>query len=162
MAVRYSTGCLSKLLGESGVDTGANGLRGIFKDCVIDIYSGAQPGSADNAVASTLLARVTLDAAAFVEGSAINGLEFEAPVGGILSKATAENWKYTGLAAAGSGVSAGWFRLRGNAVDDALSSTTLPRIDGSIGTTSGDMLLSNIVVVENAPGTVDVFTITLS
>ncbi len=161
MTVRYSTGCLTNLLGESGVDAGANGLKGIFKDGVIEIYSGAQPANADNAATGTMLAQVTLDAGAFTDGIATNGLEFGAPVGKVLSKAVAENWKYLGLVAAGTGVTAGWFRLRGNAADSGLS-TVLPRIDGSIGTSASDMVLSNVVVVENAPGTVDTFNITLS
>lgn len=162
MSVRYSTGCLDMLLGENGVEAGANGLKGIFKDCVIDIYSGIQPASADNAATGVMLARVTLDAGAFTEGVATNGLEFDAPVAKVLAKAAAENWQYKGLAAAGTGVTAGWFRLRGNAVDDALASTTLPRVDGVCGTTSGDMILSNIVIVENAPGTLDTFSVTFS
>lgn len=158
MTVRYSTGCLNKLLGENGVDTGADGLRGIFKDCVIDIYSGGQPATANAAVTGTLLGRVTLDGGAFTEGVATNGLEFDAPVSGVLSKAAAETWRFTGLA---NGV-AGWFRLRGNAVDSGALSTTLPRIDGSIGSTSGDMLLSNVNITTGAPSTIDVFNITLS
>lgn len=158
MTVKYSTGCLNKLLGENGVDTGADGLRGIFKDCVIDIYTGGQPANADAAATGTLLGRVTVDAGAFTEGVATNGLEFDAPVAGVLAKAAAETWRFTGLA---NGV-AGWFRLRGNAVDNGAVSTSLPRIDGSIGTTAGDLLLSNVNVVSGAPTTIDQFSIKLS
>lgn len=158
MTVRYSTGCLNKLLGENGVDTGANGLRGIFKDGVINIYTGTQPSLADNAATGTLLATVTVDAGAFTDGVATNGLEFDAPVGAVLSKAAAENWQYKGIAAG----TAGWFRFRGNATDDGSLSTTLPRIDGSIGTVSGDLLLSNTAIAVNSPGTIDIFSITLS
>jgi len=156
--VRYSTGTLDKLLGENGVDTGANGLRGIFKDCVIDIYTGGQPATANAAATGTMLGRVTLSAGAFTEGVATNGLEFDAPASGVLSKAAAETWQFTGLA---DGV-AGWFRLRGNAVDSGALSTTLPRIDGSIGTTAGDMKLSNVNVVTSAVSTIDTFNIALS
>lgn len=158
MAATYSTGCLNALLGENGVDTGANGLRGIFKDGVIDIYSGSKPVSANNAVSGTHLARVTIDAGAFSDGVATNGLEFDAPSNGVLSKASAENWKYTGIADG----TAGWFRLRANAADDTLASTTLPRIDGTIGSTSGDMILSNLNITTGAPGTIDVFNITFT
>ena len=158
MAATYSTGCLNSLLGEAGVDTGANGLRGIFKDGVIDIYTGTKPTAANNAVTGTHLARITLDAGAFTDGVATNGLEFDAPSGGVLSKAAAENWKYTGIADG----TAGWFRLRANALDDGTLSTTLPRIDGTVGSTSGDMILSNVNITTGAPGTIDVFNITFS
>jgi len=158
MTATYSTGCLNLLLGESGVDTGANGLRGIFKDGIIEIYSGVKPASANNAATGTLLAKVTLDGGAFTDGVATNGLEFDAPSGAVLSKAAAEDWRYTGI----TDGTAGWFRLRANAADNGLASTTLPRIDGTIGTTSGDMLLSNVNIVTGAPGTVDIFNITLS
>ena len=153
MAVRYSTGTLNKLLGSQD-------LRAQFTNCVIDIYSGAQPVDADSAVTGTKLAQVTLAGGAFTEGSPTNGLNFDAPVGKVLSKAVAETWQYAGLAAG----TAGWFRLRGNAVDSGAASTTLPRIDGSISgaTGSGDMKLSNLTVAVGSPGTIDTFTITLS
>jgi len=151
MAVRYSTGTLNKLLGSQDIKTQ-------FTNCVIDIYSGAQPVTADSPAIGTLLARVSLNAAAFAEGAATNGLNFDAPVDAVISKAAAENWQYKGIAVG----TAGWFRLRGNAVDNALSSTTLPRIDGSIGAGTGDMSLSNVNIVINSPGTIDAFSITLS
>jgi len=153
MSVKYSTGTLNKLLGSQDLKTQ-------FTDCVIDIYSGAQPINADSAAIGVMLARVTLSAGAFTEGLALNGINFDAPVGAVLSKAVAENWQYTGLAAG----TAGWFRLRANAVDDALSSTTLSRVDGAISgsTGAGDMKLSNPVIAIGSPGTIDTFTITLS
>ena len=158
MTVRYSTGALNKLLGENGVDTGADGLRGIFKDCVIDIYTGGQPATADAAATGTMVGRVTIGAGAFTEGVAVNGLEFDAPANAILSKVVADAWQFTGLA---DGV-AGWFRLRGNAVDSGALSTILPRIDGNVGTTTGDMLVSNVNIVTGAVATVDQFNIGLS
>jgi len=153
MAVKYSTGTLHKLLGSQD-------LRTQFVNSVIDIYSGAQPADADSVATGTKLARVTIAAGAFTEGQPANGLNFDPPVGAVLSKAAAETWQYTGIAAG----TAGWFRLRGNAVDSGAASTTLPRIDGSIsGTTgSGDMKLSNLTVAAGSPGTIDTFTITLS
>ncbi len=158
MSVKYSTGVLNRLLGENGVDTGADGLRGIFKDCVIDVYTGGQPATPDSAATGTKLGQVTINAGAFTEGVATNGLEFDAPANAILSKAAADSWQFKGLA---NGV-AGWFRLRGNAVDNGAASTTLPRIDGAIGTTGGDMIMSNVNVVLDAISTVDVFNIKLS
>lgn len=104
------------------------------------------------------MARVTVNAGAFTHGITTNGLEFDPPVNGVLSKAAAEAWQYTGIAAG----TAGWFRFKTNANDADGSSTTQARMDGLIGTTSGEMLLSNVVIAVNAPGTIDVFNITLS
>lgn len=156
MALGYSTGVADRLLGKSGSDVGADGLRGIFANCVVDLYSGTRPLSADDSIgASTLLGRVTLDAGAFVEGVSTNGLNFASPASGVLSKEAAENWKYEGLTTG----TIRWFRLRGNAVDDGLSSTVLPRIDGTVGSVSGDMIASLLNVTLNAPGTIDIFNI---
>lgn len=164
MTVRYSTGLLKKMLGDSAVTAGSNGLAGCLKDGVIDIYTGGQPASADAAATGTWLGRVTQNHAAWTAGSATNGLEFDAPVGTVLSKAAAEVWS---VVAAASGT-AGWFRFRGNAADantsgvDSLS-TTLPRLDGAIGTLTGDLILSSPVFVSGStPVTIDVFTVTLS
>lgn len=158
MTVRYSTGLLSKLLGDSAVTAGSNGLAGILKDGVIDIYTGAQPVSADSAATGTLLATVTKDHGAWTAGGSTNGLRFDPPSGATLSKAAADNWQYIGIAAG----TAGWFRFRGNAADAGGSSTTLPRIDGSIGVGTGDLILSTTSIVVGTPGTVDVFSITMS
>lgn len=157
MALRFSTGLKNALLGESGIDTGANGLRGVFKDGVINVYSGAQPASADDAVTGTLLGTVTVDGAAFTPGSPTGGLEFGAPASGVVAKSVAETWKFTGLAAG----TAGWFRFVGNALDGGASSTSLPRIDGSIARTGGDLNLSNTTIAVGAPTTIDVFQLTM-
>lgn len=146
MAVKYSTAVADSLLDKIDSD---------FTNCVVDIYSGVQPQSADDAISGTLLARATLSGGAFVEGVSTNGLNFATSVAGVLAKEAAEEWKYTGLANG----TARWFRLRANAVDDGTSSTTLLRIDGSVGTTTGDMLLSNLNIVTGAIGTIDTFNI---
>ena len=94
-------------------------VKDIFKDGVLRIYSGSQPASADNAVAGTLLAEITENAAAFVAGAFGNGLEFGDAASGAISKAVAETWQALGLAAG----SAGWFRLVANATDSGAAST---------------------------------------
>lgn len=150
MAARFSTGFRNKILGEQGVETGANGFKGIFKYCVIDLYSGTQPATADSAATGTLLGRVTLDGGAFTEGVTTNGLVWDTPANGAIAKPTAANWKFTGLAAG----TIGWFRCRGNAVDNGLTSTTLPRFDGAVGITSGELQLTVITVDVGTPGVV--------
>ncbi len=158
MTIRYSTGARDKLLGDSAVTAGSNGLAGIFKDGVIELYSGTQPATADAAVTGTLLATVTESGAAFTPGSPTAGLEFDAPSSGAIAKATGETWQYTGVAAG----TIGWFRFKGNAADGGGVDTTAVRIDGSVGQVSGDMVLSNTLIAIGTPGTIDVFTITMS
>lgn len=142
MALRTSTGHKNRLLGEQGVDTGANGFRGIYKGCVIDLYSGTQPSTADSAVTGTFLGRITLGGGAFTDGSQTNGLVWDAPANGTISKPTAANWQGSGVAAG----TIGWFRCRGNAADDGSASTTLPRFDGSVGVSTGDLRLTVVTV----------------
>jgi hypothetical protein len=83
---------------------------------------------------------------------ATNGLTFAAAADGAVSKSGI--WSMNGVAAG----TAGWFRLKGNALDDDLLSTTLPRLDGSIAVSGADMNLSNISIAVDAPTTVDSFT----
>jgi hypothetical protein len=153
--INYSTGLITKLFGEQGVESGANGLKGLMKNGVIRVYTGAQPTSADAATTGTLLGSVTKDGAAFTEGSAGNGLQLLAPSGRTVSK-SADVWKYTGVAAG----TMGWFRFQANAVDDDTSSTTLVRIDGSVGITSGDMRFTSVTSAIASSATIDTFVIT--
>lgn len=146
MTVKLSTGARNNLAGPLG-------FGAMFEKGVIYIYSGPQPLSPDNAVAGTLLGIVTKDGLPFVFGTATNGLSFDPPAAGAVSKAAADTWKFAGLAAG----TAGWFRLMGNAADALGASAVLPRLDGSIGTSGADLNLSNINVVVGAPNTVDVF-----
>jgi hypothetical protein len=148
--LRFSTGLRNGILD-------ATGIKEAMTDGVLRLYSGAQPASADTAVAGTLLLEVTVDGGAFAHGSAANGLEFDAPVSGVLSKAAAENWTGSGLA---DGV-AGWFRFCANPVDTGGASTTLARIDGSVGKSSADLNLSNTTIATGVPSTIDVFNISM-
>lgn len=150
MALRLSTGLRDGMLN-------ATGMKEAFTDGVLYIFSGPQPSSADAAATGTVLAIITESGGAFTPGSPTNGLEFDAPVSGTVSKAAAETWVGDGVAAD----SAGWFRLMGNATDNLGSSTTLPRIDGSVGTSGADLNLGNISIEVGVPVTIDVFSFTL-
>ena len=156
MAVKFSTGCISKLFGSQGVDTGANGLRGLMTNGTIKFFTGAQPATADDAPTGTLLGNVTLAAGAFTPGTATNGINLGAPVGKVVSKASGESWQFKGVAAG----TIGWFRYQANAVDNDSLSTTLTRIDGSIGITSGDLHLATVTSAVNTIITIDTFNIT--
>ena len=148
MAWRASTKLLNEMF---------NAVRTQLANGTIEIYSGSQPASANDAVTGTLLGRVTLNAAAWAEGAAANGLEFDAAAARQMNKAAAETWQFVGLADG----TAGWFRFRGNAADAGAADPTflLPRIDGRIATTGAEMNLSNLNVVTGATTTVDSFTL---
>lgn len=150
MTIRLSTGLRTALMGTGG------GLSTVFANGIIEIYSGAQPASADSAVTGTLLGTVTKAGGAFTPGSATNGLTWGTAANGTASKST-DAWQFTGVADG----TAGWFRLKGNAVDAGGSSTSLPRLDGSVANSGGDMNLSNTTIAIGSPNTVDVFSVTL-
>ena len=156
MAVKFSTGAITKMLGKTGTDTGADGLRGIFTNGVIKLYTGAQPVDADAAPTGTFLGDITSGGLAFVEGTATNGINFGAPAGKTVSKAAGETWKFTGSAAG----TIGWFRFQANAVDNDSVSTSLSRIDGSVGITSGDMRLTSVTAAIGTSITIDTFAVT--
>ena len=148
--LRFSTGLRNGILN-------ATGIKEAMADGVLRIYSGAQPVSADNATAGTLLLEVTVNAAVFAHGSPTNGLNFDVPASAILPKAVAELWRGNGLA---EGV-AGWFRFCANPVDAGGASTTLARIDGSVGRSAADLNLSNTNILVGVPNTIDVFQISM-
>lgn len=151
MTIKFSKGLRNNMLD-------ALGLIESLNDGIIHIYSGGQPTSPNDAVQGTLLGKVTVDAGAWTPGSPTNGLGFDAPIDGVLSKAAAEIWQFNGIVDG----TAGWFRFMGNAADALGASDTLPRIDGSIATYGADMNLSNVSIVTGAPNTVDVFQLTMS
>lgn len=66
MTERLSIALRNKLLGKEC-------MRGIFRDCVMKIYSGAAPATADEAVTGVLLAAISLS------GGAVSADEFAIP-----------------------------------------------------------------------------------
>lgn len=83
------------------------------------------------------------------------GLLFAESASGSVTKLVSQEWKFNGSA----GGTAGWFRLVGWADDPGQASTTLARLDGSIGAT-GDMTLANNTISQGAPNTIDAFSFT--
>jgi hypothetical protein len=149
MAFKYSTKVFNTLLGS--IDT-------LFDQGVVLLYTGAQPTDPDSAATGTLIGTVTLDAGAFTPGVSTNGLNFATPVLNVMGKESAETWKFTAVAAG----TIGYGRLVGNAVDAGGSSTTLPRIDFSVGITTGDARTSKVTYAIGETGTIDSFNITLT
>lgn len=148
MTVRLSTGLRTALAGTTG-------FASVFANGVIEIRTGSQPASADDAPTGTLIGLVTLNSGAFTPGSPTNGLTFAAAAAGAVSKTGV--WSFVGINSVTANT-AGYFRFLGNATDSGASSTTLPRLDGSINTSGADMNLSNISIINGAPVTVDSFT----
>lgn len=148
MAFRISTKLKNDLL---------NAIKTSLAAGVIYIYSGSQPASSDDAPTGTLLGKVTVNAGSFTWGVATNGVDFDTPTGGVLTKAAAETWQFVGLAA---GVP-GWFRHMGNAADSLTTdgSETYPRMDGRIATTGAEMALSSTSVAVYQTVTVDAYSI---
>lgn len=152
MAERFSTGFRNEFLkagGKSYADALANG--------VIEIYSGTQPASADDTEvgSGTLLLTVTLNSGAFTPGSPTNGLNLDAAVDGVLSKAAAEVWSGVGVA---DGV-AGWFRFYDNSMVKGASTTAI-RIDGAIATSGAEIVMANTTITTAGTSTLDTFNIT--
>ena len=148
MTVRLSTGLRTNLAGPTG-------FAATFANGVIEVYSGAQPANADAAVAGTLLGTVTLASGAFTPGAPTNGLTFAAPVAGGAVKSGV--WSVNGIAPG----TAGWFRLKANAIDAGGVSTALPRLDGSAAVTGADLSLSVIAITVGVPVTIDQFQFTI-
>ena len=147
--MKFSTGMVE-------AQANAGGMKSTLDSGIIYIYSGSQPTDADNAATGTLLALITLNGDAFTHGSPANGLVFENPGGGVCRKPAAAVWRGVGIAAG----QAAWFRFSGNALDNQGSSTTLPRIDGTIGTSGADLIVSTRSVAVGVPLSVDVFAVT--
>lgn len=145
MSMRLSTGLRGKVL-----DGGAGGgFKGALNLGFIAILTGSMPASPDNPATGTLLGTVSVNAGG-------TGLTFDASVAGVLSKAAAEVWKFTGLV---DGV-AGYFRFYPPGDTITNTSTTAARLDGTIGTSGADLNLSNIQITTAQSNTVDAFTIT--
>lgn len=136
-------------------------VRTAYANGVLAIYGGAsQPADAEDTEAGTLLALITLASGAFTPGVTTNGLNFDAPSAGVLSKAAAETWSGVGLAAAGTGTTATYFRFYANDMDTGASPTGL-RFDGTIGTLStSELQMSVTTVVDGAPIVINSFSYT--
>jgi len=153
MAERLSTGFANAV-------NATGSVKATMANSVLHIFSGSQPATADAAETGDLLMIITEGAGAFVSGAATNGLNMDVSTAGVLAKAVAEEWKGYGLAAAGAGVTAGWFRWYANTVVTGIS-TTAVRVDGAIGTSASyELQMTNTVIVENGPATISTFNYT--
>ena len=149
MALRMSTGLRNALLsGQSFQDVFANG--------VIDIYSGSQPTSGDDAESSTKLLEITVGSGEFTPGATTNGLTFDEAESGQMSKSASQVWSGVGVAAG----TASWFRLRANDATTG-ASTTAVRLDGSVATSGAQINMSSTTIVVGSTTTIDSFLVTM-
>lgn len=131
-------------------------MSDLFRNCVIDVYSGAQPTSADSAETGTKLLTITESSGAFTGGAATNGLNFDIATDGTLAADTDETWSGVGIATS----TAGWFRMYDNTYTTG-ASTTEVRLDGSVGTSGGQLNLSNTTITAGGTTTVDSTNLTM-
>lgn len=146
MAAKYSTGLRNGML-----VTGS--LKSLLETeaCVMRLYGGAVPATADAALgAATPLSEVSNDATG-------DGLEFDAAAAaGVLSKNPSQIWRGVN---SDSGV-ATFFRIE-EPDDDGTLSTTRRRIQGTIGTAGADLNLSSVNLVASASQAVNFFSVSL-
>lgn len=122
MAIKTSTGLRNAMLATGSAKAALDGGR-------INIYAGAAPASADDAIGgATLLCAITLN-------STGTGIMFDtAAVNGVLAKKPSETWSGA-IAATGT---AAWYRHVA-AADDGTLSTTAPRLQGTVALIGADL-----------------------
>jgi hypothetical protein len=144
MALRLSTGVRTGL-------ASTQGLKEILDGGILEIYTGGQPTSADYAETGTKLVRITVGSGDVTTA----GLTFGTAAAGVLPK-SADVWSGL-ILAAGVG---GWFRLYGTAGTTG-SSASEKRIDGNVGVSGSDLVLSNSSLTKDATVTIDSFSLTV-
>ena len=128
----------------------------LFRNCIVDVFTGSQPVSADSAETGSKLLSITLSSGAFTAGSPVNGINFGEVASGVLHKEAGEVWSGVGLVTG----TAGWFRFYAN--DYVLgASLTAIRMDGGVATSGSQFNLSNTAITVGGTTTVDSVSLTL-
>lgn len=140
MALRLSTQARTNM-------AGTQGLKSLFNSGYINIYTGSQPTGADYAETGSLLVTIGI--------GGTGGITFGTAAAGALPK-SAEVWSGT-VAAAGVG---GWFRLYDSNHTTGTNGTAV-RMDGNVGVSGSDLVLSNTSLALAATLTIDTFTLTV-
>ncbi len=152
--MKASTGLRLKMLSATG-----NSFPNVMTAFTLKIYSGAEPSSADGAIATTniLLCEV------FNGNDGLTRLTFNdepviitasTPTTVNLSKNVAETWEGT---VSTNGTSS-FFRLE-LAADDQSQSQTHQRVQGSIGLAGADVNLATLVMTSGASQLINYFTV---
>ena len=148
--IRISTGLANlvlKALGKSFADALKNG--------VIQIFTGPQPVSANEAESGTLLCTISRNGDLFIAYSTYGGINLQTAAGGVLAKAQSEIWTGKVLV---DGVCS-WFRHYDNTLTTG-HSTTAVRYDGAIGTLgAGDLNMSHLDVLKDGKIEISSFSV---
>lgn len=128
------------------------GLQSLMQYGVIDVYTGEQPASADDAPTGTRIARITQDGLTFYPKVAQGGLFLTTTTPGELVKGG--SWVLKGIATG----TAGWFRWKWNGIDPDTYSQAIPRIDGAI---PADLLLQTVSITPSTEFSLQSFRIIL-
>jgi hypothetical protein len=125
-------------------------IQDVFKDGFINIYTGSQPASANDAYSGTKLVTEYSDGASA-------GLEFDDAASAVISKKATETWSGTAVATG----TAGWFRLY--AAGDALGSSTVDeRIDGAVSTSGAELNFGSTSIVSGAVISINTFQLDIA
>ena len=144
MAIKISTGLRNNLLTWGS-------LKDVFAAGFINIYGGAVPASADDALGSaTLLCTISI-------GGSGTGTNFDTTAAsGVLQKAPGEAWSGLNVA---SGTAT--FYRHVAYTDTGASSTTNPRIQGTVSTAGADLNLSSVSLTSGATQTIDYYSVAM-
>ena len=149
MSIRLSTGAMNSILSTGSLqDTFANG--------VICVYSGVQPNSADAVETGDLLATINIDGDAFTPGGG-TGLTLAEASDNSISKTGAEVWRGNYVTEG----TMGWFRFYTN-VKTTGASVSASRIDGNVGTSRADIIVTSVQSSVGGSITLDSFTLNFS
>lgn len=144
MAIRLSTGLRNKLAGTDG-----QGFGEAMNNGVLDIFTGAQPVSANHVETGTKLVRISSTSGTAAE----DGLKFGTTGDGTLSIGVPA---WTGVILV-DGV-AGWFRFYGSGGVTGTSGTAI-RFDGAVGVSGSDLDLKHTNLTKDATLTIKSATI---
>lgn len=110
-----------------------DGLVDIMKNCHIDVYTGSQATNADTgASGANKLVTVSIN-------STGTGLTLDTSVNGVVSKPSADIWSGE-ISQSGT---ATWFRCYEAGDDPTTTNSTAARFDGTVGTSSTDMIVGS-------------------
>jgi len=131
---------LNPKLTDTAANAEANAVGDLMDNGYLRIYDGTQPATADTAVSSqTLLAELRFNAAAF----------------GAASAGVATAGAFTQDSSANATGTATWFRA-------LQSDGTTTMLDGSVGTSSANLVLNSVSIVSGVAVQVTAFTFTAS
>lgn len=139
-------------------------VRDIFHHGVLRLFSGTTPSTADDAITGTLLAQLSISSRTFVAGQFydssgnVAGLTFGAATAGVIGMTAGEVW--SGTASATGTVT--HYRFVANAADTNASSTSLPRIQGTVNTSGADATIPSTSITSGQTVTATSWTYTLS